>query len=79
MTEEKIKKGEELLNSLSRLKDQRKRWQSAVKIKTIEVIDCDKRTTYVGECFINFEELKLLALAKIDRRIDAVQREFDEL
>ena len=36
MTEEKIKKGEELLNSLSRLKDQRKRWQSAVKIKIIE-------------------------------------------
>ena len=31
------------------------------------------------DSFINFGEIRLLAMAKIDRRISEVQKEFDEL
>lgn len=79
MTEEKVRKGEELLKKLSRLKDQREGWQSAAGIKELRVIDCNHRIYCVGECFVNFEEVKLLVLAKIDRRIDEIQKEFDNL
>lgn len=33
----------------------------------------------IDDSFINFDEIKLLAIARIDRRISEVQREFDEL
>lgn len=79
MTEEKIEKGKELLLKLRNLKDQKERWQSAVGFERIEVKDCHHSTRGINDDFINFNELKLLTIAKIDRRIDAVQREFDEL
>lgn len=84
MTEEKIKQSEELLKKLNHLKDQKKRWERAVGFSRPEVKDSHgydgRGNTYsIDDSFINFDEVKLLAIAKIDRRIDAVQREFDEL
>lgn len=84
MTEEKIKQGEELLKKLNHLKDQKRRWERAVGFSRPEVKDScgydGRGNTYsIDDSFINFDEVKLLAIAKIDRRIDAVQREFDEL
>lgn len=60
MTEEKMRKGEELFKELSYLKNQKQKWEK-------------------DDSFINFDEIKLLAIARIDRRISEVQREFDEL
>lgn len=84
MTEEKVKKGEELLKELSYLKDQKMRWKKAVGFFRPEVKDYHdyngRGNTYsIDDSFINFEEIKLLAIAKINKRIDVVQREFDEL
>lgn len=79
MTEEKVEKGKELLMKLGRLKAQKERWQDAVSIKELRVIDCNHNIYCIDGCFINFEEVKLLVLAKIDRRIDEIQREFDNL
>ena len=84
MTEEKIKRGEELLKKLSHIRGQRKRWEIAVRFFRIEVSDTivydrNQKVLSVEDGFINFNELKLLVLAKIDRRIEEVQREFDEL
>ena len=79
MTEEKIEKGKELLMKLGRLKNQKERWQNAVGINNLEVTDRNRETYYVGYSFINFEEVKLIVLAKIDRRIDEIQEEFDNL
>ena len=33
----------------------------------------------IDDSFINFNEIKLLAIAKINKRINEVQKEFDEL
>ena len=84
MTEEKIKQGEELIKKLSHLRDERRRWEIAVRFFRIEVSDTmtydrTQKVLSVGDDFINFNELKLLVLAKIDRRIEEVQKEFDEL
>lgn len=84
MTEEKVKQGEELLKKLSRLKDQRDRWERGVCFFRLELADVkgynrSQNTFSIDDSFINFEEIKLLAIAKIDRRIKEVQKEFDEL
>lgn len=84
MTEEKIKQGEELIKKLSHLKDQRKRWEIAVRFFRVEVsgtmaYDGNQKVLSVEDTFINFNELKLLVLAKIDRRIEEVQKQFDNL
>lgn len=82
MTEEKVKKGEELLKKLSYLKDQRQRWEKGEKIFRLEVYtttNYGRDVISIDDSFINFNEVKLLAIAKINKRIDEVQREFDEL
>lgn len=82
MTEEKVKKGEELLKKLSYLKDQRQRWEKGEKIFRLEVYtttNYGRDVISIDDSFINFNEVKLPAIAKINKRIDEVQREFDEL
>lgn len=84
MTEEKIKKGEELLRKLEDLKDQKRRWRLAQKIRRLELctlVEYGKVGTIleVKSEFINFDDLKLLVLAKLDNRIKEVQEEFDNL
>lgn len=84
MTEEKIKQGEELLKKLEYLKDQKKRWELAKKIRRLELYTLtnysrDGLVLEVKSEFINFDDLKLLVLAKLDKRIKEVQEEFDNL
>ena len=84
MTEEKVKQGEELLKKLSRLKDQRDRWERGVCFFRLELADVKEynrrqNTFSIDASFINFDEVKLLAIAKIDKRISEVQEEFDRL
>ena len=81
MTEEKIKKGKELLERLNKLKDQKSRWERGVCFFRVEIADSMKYNgaRSVDDSFINFDEVKLLAIAKLDRRISEVQEEFDEL
>lgn len=84
MTEEKIKQGEELLKKIAWLKDQKRKWETGQEIKSLEL--CNRsdynridRVMEVSNSFINFEELKLLAIARIERRLKEVQTEFDNL
>lgn len=84
MTEEKVKKGEELLGWLSYLKDQKQRWEKGEKFLHPEVCTTGQygkvqSSMSVDDSFINFDEIKLLAIAKINKRINEVQKEFDEL
>lgn len=84
MTKEKIKQGEELLKKLSWLEDQKERWEVCQKIKCLELCTLDSyghigKVMQVSDNFIDFEYLKLLALARIDKRINEVQKEFDNL
>lgn len=79
MTEERINEGKELLKTLNHLKDQKRRWESAKGFFRLEVENDRGSTLSIDDSFINFSEVRLLAIAKIDRRINAVQKEFDEL
>lgn len=84
MTEEKIKQGEELLKKLAHLKDQKERWELAKKIRKLELCTLtdygrDGLVLEVKGEFINFDDLKLFVLAKIERRLKEVQTEFDNL
>lgn len=80
MTEEKIKKGKELLERLNKLKDQKSRWERGVCFFRVEIADfMTQHTCSVDDSFINFDEVKLLAIARLNRRISEVQEEFDEL
>ena len=84
MTEEKIKQGEELLEKLSYLKEQKKKWELAQKFRRLELrtltdYGATGAILEVQTEFINFDDLKLLVLAKLDKRIKEVQEEFDNL
>lgn len=84
MTEEKIKQGEELLKKISRLQAQKSKWELSQKIRRLELCTIDgydrvDKVLEVDGCFVNFEDLKLLVLAKIERRLKEVQTEFDNL
>ena len=84
MTEEKVKQGEELLQRLDKLKDQRKMWEEGMRFYKVELANTkeysrDQSTFKIDNSFINFDEVKLLAIAKINKRISEVQEEFDRL
>ena len=84
MTEEKVKQGEELLKRLDKLKDQRKMWEEGMRFYKVELANTkeynSRQSTFrIDSSFINFDEVKLLIIAKIDKRISEVQEEFDRL
>ena len=84
MTEEKVKQGEELLQRLDKLKDQRKRWEHGMRLYKVELASTkeysnNQSTFKIDSSFINFDEVKLLAITEINKRISEVQEEFDKL
>ena len=84
MTEEKKRKGEELLKRLSHLRDQKHRWERGERFFLLEVCtigDHDVAETHmsIDGSFVNFDEIKFLAIAKINRAINEAQEEFNRL
>lgn len=84
MTEEKLNKGGELIKYIKRLIEQKEKWEEANAIHKIELsttITYCRQSKYmeVDNNFVNFEDVKLLALARIQKRIDELQKEFDAL
>lgn len=84
MTEDKVKQGEVLLKKIAWLEDQKRRWEVGQEIRCLEVCNRDNyghadRVLQVANDFVNFQDLKLLALARIERRLKEVQTEFDNL
>lgn len=84
MTEEKVKQGEALLKKIAWLEDQKRRWEIGQEIRSLEVCGRDNyghvsKVLQVDRDFINFQDLRLLALARIERRLKEVQTEFDNL
>lgn len=87
MTEEKLNKGGELIKRIRRLIEQKEKWEEANAIHKIELSTTicyrgqSKYSKYmdVDYSFVNFEDMKLLALARIQKLIDELQKEFDAL
>ena len=83
MTEEKLNKGGELIKRIKRLIEKEK-WEEANSIHKIELsttIAYCRQSKYmdVDYSFVNFEDMKFLALARIQKLIDELQKEFDAL
>lgn len=84
MTEEKLNKGGELIKRIKRLIEQKEKWEEANAIHKIElsttIAYCiQSKYMDVDYSFVNFEDMKLLALARIQKLIDELQKEFDAL
>lgn len=84
MTEEKVERANQLLKWIEELKDQKSRWENAKSIYRLEVISRDneyrnRAIKEVNTRWVNFKELKLLAIARISERLEELQREFDNL
>lgn len=84
MTEEKLNKGGELIKRIKCLIEQKEKWEEANAIYKIELsttIAYCRQSKYmdVDYSFVNFEDMKLLALARIQKLIDELQKEFDAL
>lgn len=84
MIEEKLNKGGELIEYIKHLIEQKEKWEEANAIHKIEL---STTITYCGQSkymevdnnFVNFEDVKLLALARIQKCIGELQKEFDAL
>lgn len=81
MTEEKLQKGNDLLLRLNRLQKVQSKWERAERINCLEAESegSYNRHYNLDFEFINFEELKLLVLARIQKEIVNVQEEFNAL
>lgn len=84
MTEEKIKQRTRIAETYNKLVHIKEKWEQAQSISKIEL---RTTTTYCGGSyymavdgsFVNFDDLKLLVLSKIQKRIDELQNEFDNM
>lgn len=84
MTEGKVKQAEELLKKLDYLKDQKRRWEIGQEIRCLEVCNRDNyghvgSVLQIDKDFINFQNMKLLVIARIEKRLKEVQEQFDNL
>nr|DAQ75169.1 MAG TPA: hypothetical protein [Crassvirales sp.] len=84
MTEEKVKKGTELLQRLRSLKEERRIWEGGVTLQRMAISD---KWDYISEsdiyrvrcAYVDFDKLKEDTLANIDRMIEKTQEEFNKL
>ena len=79
-----MKRREQLLNHLKKLKEQRSKWERAKLFTGIKVAGLGEYNNirceyYVEHSYINFEDIKLLVIAKISKKIEQLQKEFDAL
>jgi hypothetical protein len=84
MTKEKLEKAKQLLAVINELEDQKSRWENAKSIYRLELSTAtercrNERLRDVDKRWVNFEELRLLAIAKITKRLEELQQEFDNL
>ena len=79
MTEEKVKEGQELLDKLNKLRKEKDNWERTISISELRLKLNAAGSVKVDESFINYDVLKLLVISKIQRRIDEVQQQFNNL
>lgn len=84
MTEEKVKRGQQLLEWISDLNGQKNRWENARRIFRLELgtgkESSRAEAVYSADAdWINFDDLKSFILGKLNRRIEELQKEFDNL
>ena len=80
MNEEKLKEGQKLLDRLNKLKREKSNWERCSSISELRLkFAKEAGSVLADDSFINFDDLKLLVISKIQKRIDEVQQQFDNL
>lgn len=85
MTEEQLKNGQNLLERINRLEKKIKRWEQAEKLVGVKIripTDYPCRTEDYEETdtsYLNFEEMKMLVLARMNKRLEQLKQEFESL
>lgn len=83
MTREILKQGQEIVEELEKLFEMKDNWEEALEISEISLYrpkrfaSTDKPV--VDRHFIDFEELRLKVLEKIEKRISELQEKFYKL
>ena len=83
MTKENLLRGQEIFKELEKLSHLQSSWNNSVRINNIELSKVNRfipdERIIVDVNFINFEDLKVLVLSKIQKRIKELEEEFDSL
>lgn len=82
MTEERIRKGTELIHKLKELEEERKLWEKGVfihKLFLTTMPNSDSNLLFINSKYVNFTKLKQDTLDNINRLIKETQKEFDSL
>lgn len=79
MTEGEVKEGQRLLDKLDRLRREKDNWERTIFISELRLKLSSAGSVKVDESFIDYDDLKLLVISKIQRRIDEVQQQFNNL
>lgn len=81
MTNEQLDKGQELSHKIEILEKQLKRWGKAIRITGNEicVTDSDEDKSIVHVNYIDFNVMKTLAIAAIEKELNELKNEFEKL
>lgn len=80
MTEEKLEKAKQLLAFINELKNQKSKWEVyRLELSTAIERCSNEGLMEVDKKWVNFEEIRLLAIARITKRLEELQQEFDNL
>nr|DAY45812.1 MAG TPA: hypothetical protein [Crassvirales sp.] len=78
MTLETLKRAKELYEAIRNLINQKDKWNNANGIYNVQLKD-GMAYTPVNVDYIDFEVLRTLVLAKINKELEQLQEEFDSL
>lgn len=78
MTQETLKRAEELFEAIRGLINQKDKWNNTNGICNVQLKD-GMAYTPVNVAYIDFEVLRTLVLAKINKELEQLQEEFDSL
>ena len=83
MTRETLTQGQQFVEELEKLFKMQDDWNDAIKLNQISLVKphrfCPDEKLIVDESFIDFEELRLKTLEKIEKRISELQEKFYKL
>ena len=82
MNADQLKRGEEIQSDLKHLKDQKDRYEKSKDFLHSERLDFSSgqyRVANIDARFIDFKTMKILALNEINKRIEELEKEFENL
>lgn len=79
MTKEQMDTANSLYNKIGSLQNQKKIWEDAKCFNSIELLTKSERYMCVSRYYLDFEVIKTLALANIEKELKEAQAEFDKL